>query len=1131
MEGSHLEALVTDFSVDRFQQVLQSLCQRWETQRQRVTSLPPALEYVQTVEQVGRIHCTDAAPVLVVAAATTALHCERSRQEQFEVARRLVRESDAEAVLMAFYDTAGSVRLSLVTAQHTRWGRVFERATFVLNPTAPYGIFQQQFQSADFSCFAGIAEAFSGQVMLHRFYHRWRRQLDRLTQSVQGSANVQTRRRFALLFALRTLFLGFVQRKGWFGGDRNFLRTFVAAYQETGQTARLHRDWFDPLFFQTLNRPPAKKIVGAGEKLPAAIVTLLHLTPYLHPRLFQRFPSVDDQGLWLPDAAVVDFVTFLSRYEFELEEDEARDRALAITPAFLEMVCERDVAEHRTAVYTPLEERDLMCRLALLKWLERKSTVPRERLCTLVFEEDAAALDADQVWQLIKLLERITICDPAVGAGTFLVGMGQLLVRLLRRLYTHPAVATARKGWTIGAWKKHVLGSSLYGVDVDPWAVWICQLRLWLFLFPALPDTVQATAEPRLPNLHFVVQRADALVQRLEKHVLPVWKDAGGASAAKYCQTLEQKKRAFFEHRCRSKKEVIDAAVQTVKSIVQHWQEPAEQPACANGIDTAERRLQAETLRRVVQHLEGTELDQPFVWSVAFAEVFFGRGGFDIVIGNPPYLRRERIGDPTGQFSAMEYRRALAQVAALDFPAFFGESQQQSLARQKLNGRSDLYTYFYLRALRLLNDRGVLAFICANSWLNTQYGTHLQEFFLRTAPLYWVLESETKRSFRQAEVNTVITIAGAPQPVVPPEHSIQFLSFRHSFATAMSGRMWNDLQMITQAAEWEEVRVRSVTVKALLTAGGQSESSGYRAGKWGSWYLKAPKIFFDLWTKARKKLRPLETMAEVREGYATGANNFFFVHPRTVAAFQIEQQYLQPAVMKTRGKATMELDDIAVDRALLLLPKDVVRWQDANVARYVQYGAEAVVPNSRTLRAKRRWWYLPPRPAAPLIAPCGYGDRFWCAANTAKAMVSNSFVEIHTSDPIVQWSVFWTLNHPVGWLFLELLGRSSMGGGLLKVDPQEYRHTWIVLLEDAPARLSALPLRARKVQSVFVECGIDPRSSVPIARQDPDPLPDRLVFDQILFDALELSAEERSAVYRTVCQLVWDRLQRARSKR
>jgi len=70
----------------------------------------------------------------------------------------------------------------------------------------------------------------------------------------------------------------------------------------------------------------------------------------------------------------------------------------------------------------------------------------------------------------------------------------------------------------------------------------------------------------------------------------------------------------------------------------------------------------------------------------------------------------------------------------------------------------------------------------------------------------------------------------------------------------------------------------------------------------------------------------------------------------------------------------------------------------------------------------------------------------------------------------------------------------------------------------------------RDSKSIFEECGIEPKSSTPISEQEPSPMPDRIELDNIVFDALGLTQDERKEVYRAVCQLVWNRISKAKSK-
>ena len=111
----------------------------------------------------------------------------------------------------------------------------------------------------------------------------------------------------------------------------------------------------------------------------------------------------------------------------------------------------------------------------------------------------------------------------------------------------------------------------------------------------------------------------------------------------------------------------------------------------------------------------------------------------------------------------------------------------------------------------------------------------------------------------------------------------------------------------------------------------------------------------------------------------------------------------------------------------------------------------------------------------------------------------------------------------------ELFGLTNLGGGALKFSGDDIGmfflpHGLIIkknkLLKD---------FFERAIKSIFEECGIDPKSNIPIEEQEPKPLPDRAELDNIVFDALNLTKEERKEVYRAVCRLVWNRISKAKS--
>ncbi len=304
------------------------------------------------------------------------------------------------------------------------------------------------------------------------------------------------------------------------------------------------------------------------------------------------------------------------------------------------------------------------------------------------------------------------------------------------------------------------------------------------------------------------------------------------------------------------------------------------------------------------------------------------------------------------------------------------------------------------------------------------------------------------------------------------------------------------------------------------------QTGHYAGNKWGGKYLRAPDIFYTILEKGKGKLVKLGSIATINEGKPTGANNFFFPTFEVARKYKIEKDFLLPGLMKTRGMSYFAIEKNKIERYFLQINSTEKQIENKNIQKYLVYGAKEVLPNSNTLKSKSNWWKFTPREPADLLSPCGYGNTVFCAINEAKAISSNSYTEIRLKDKEYKIPLFYFINSAIGWLLLEIVGRKSLGGGMIKVDPIEYRQIFVIRKEFLKQR--AL-LRNRKIRPIFEECGIDP--SKPIREQEPKPLPDRAELDKIIFDELDLTEEERKEVYWAVCELVKQRLDKARSLR
>ena len=633
---------------------------------------------------------------------------------------------------------------------------------------------------------------------------------------------------YALQFLNRCMFLYFIQRKGWLGDNTKFLRSFWESYRSANeQVDSLVDRWLNILFFEAFNR----KFHGGHRHLPDPIFRAMQLAPYLNGGLFRENALDGEHDFQISDQRFDGIFEFLEKYNFTIAEDSPLDQEVAVDPEMIGKVYESlvnvsDEADERGDAgifYTPRTEIDLMCRLALVDNLtnhlgENHRNLLYEVLFAFNSDDKAEAdgkLAAAQLWEsLDAALKGLAVVDPACGSGSFLVGMLHILDDLRDRVNQ----GLEREESSFDR-KKDIIGQNLYGVDVMEWACHVAELRLWLALVIDAEfsrEELHVRTEPLLPHFSFNIRCGDSLVQEIGGMNLATLRDAfsGVSSALKGRITrLKNAKLQFFNNNpdCpyRSEQELqheelqlfralIDARTENIEEQIEGLQQqidgPRERQMRLDGtveestdrqleLQAMEWRKQIETLTEELNRLKaarnalGSAGGVPFVWDITFVEIFTGeKGRFDIVVGNPPYVRQEDIADPkiprerVTTENQMEYKAKLARSVYQAFPHFFNYKHERditpdnpsSAVSHKLDGRSDLYIYFYFHGLSLLNPKGTFCFVTSHSWLDVGYGKDLQEFTLKHCHVKQIIDNEVRRSFDAADVNTVICLFSAP---------------------------------------------------------------------------------------------------------------------------------------------------------------------------------------------------------------------------------------------------------------------------------------------------------------------------------------------------------------------------------
>ncbi|MGE4287015.1 MAG: Eco57I restriction-modification methylase domain-containing protein [Phycisphaerae bacterium] len=1042
----------------------------------------------------------------------------------------------------------------------------YRRYTYFISPETQNRTFQNQLEKCKFEGVPEILEVFSLATVSNEFYKDFKPKFDNVLANIQGAdtASPENVSDFALLFVVRILFLGFVQKKGWLGSHK-FLQEYLEEYRKLGKQDEFYAYWLEPLFFEALNSPPGQQVDWGNNDFSKQTQENLQMAPFLNGELFKKKNGVDNIGMYISDSAVYEFFNFLFQYNFTIDECSATDEELGMNPEFLGIIFEKFVNKAHGSVYTPRTEVDYMCRLSLLTWLEKKSEFETSELYHLFFREAGKGCEYDddqkdgnfsknEISALYNYLEKVTICDPAAGSGAFEVGMMIVLCDIFEKLSSMPNCDQSLKSKSKYELKKNIIRRSLYGVEVQGYAVWINQLRLWLSLFVEMDDSLKTSANPILPSLNFKIRRGDSLVQIVGGKLFPIQGHADVTPALKRKITaLKKAKIEFFNNTGESYKmihkretdvfrEIIQAEIGNRKDALVKIENPVKQAGFGFHAEESEKahasKIKDKQKRVAALNSEIYELDQelrsivderPLVWSIEFSEIFFGEsGGFDIVIGNPPYIEQEGIRDPLGSVSSDTYKKLLFESLKIDYPSYFKNAA--------LSKRSDLSVYFYIKTIRLLNKDGVHCFICTNTWLDAGYGAGLQRFFVEKAKLRQVIYNHAKRSFPGADVNTVITIADSSlQDFDKSQHKVKFVSYKRPFEETVFAENLIDIAEAEEKTQKKSLQIYLATAEQLYSDAWVVKRGGeeYVGDKWGGKYLRAPDIFFTVMEKGKNKFVRLGDVAELRRGITTGCDSFFYLTESAVNDFGIEEEFLKPVIKSSKECMHVLVSQGKYKNKIFFCDKAKKELKGTRALEYIEWGEKQPIKvkqgknkgevtigfnNVSSTKARKKWWSLGDRSVSLGIIPCSVGDTFRFYINDLSLLANKRLYLYNGEECVLRF-----LNSTLYFLLIELNSPTGLGGGLLDLTVDQY-NTSLCISENLN-----LPIIERKIESVFIESGIDPKSAIPIEEQEPNPLPDRKQLDDIVFDAIGLSEEERKDVYRGVCRLVWDRINKAKS--
>ena len=505
----------------------------------------------------------------------------------------------------------------------------------------------------------------------------------------------------------RLVFLQFLQKKGWLGvkanaewgtGDSEFIQNLFA---QTVDKDHFVDNVLEALF-NDLNSEDERK-------LPQ------YRTPYLNGGLFERDAS-DETNFPLPAKYMKQMLDFFSSYNFTIDENDPDDAEVGVDPEMLGRIFENLLEDNKDkgAFYTPKEIVSYMCRESLIAYLQTDidDEATKESIREFVTNHDSAKLGVitDDIDQRLK---DVKICDPAIGSGAFPMG-------LLKELFLCRTAIEGISQHQAAEIKKHIIQNNIYGVDIEKGAVDIARLRFWLSLI------VDEETPHALPNLDFKIMRGNSLLEQYNGFDLSSIMHSKNNVEGPVQMTLFEDdvdvlrrqviglRRSYYRETNKKEKRKLR---QRMREIVQQQINTLSYNIDLSGIDIADN-------------------SDFFLWHTWFADVF-EKGGFDIVIGNPPYISTAtQIANP---LLSNQRDKIIA-----------------SKSYQTLYSKWDLYVPFMERSIYLLANNGVFTMIVPYPLTNQIYAKKIREYIINDCNLFEFVDLNGTKIFENATVSSCI---------------------------------------------------------------------------------------------------------------------------------------------------------------------------------------------------------------------------------------------------------------------------------------------------------------------------------------------------------------------------------------
>lgn len=563
----------------------------------------------------------------------------------------------------------------------------------------------------------------------------------------------------------------------WGSGNRRFIREIFDFCKEN-TNKNFFDDYLEPFFYDALNKKRKNQYFKEFNcKIPFLNGGLFEPLEGYHWRDVnfeipnELFSNKEEKGR---DADGI--LDIFDRFNFTINEDEPLEKEIAVDPEMLGKIFENllDVRDRKSkgAFYTPREIVHYMCQESLINYLVNEVYVPYDDIKKFIlygeiirdkdngknvgfgekFIIEKSVLDNIHI--IDEALKNVRVADPAVGSGAFSLGMLNEIVRARNNITEYLVKKDKTKEGIDGRgiqygeerirykrslyelkWK--TIKNSIFAVDIEPSAVDITKLRLWLSVVVD-QEIDEKNPEPHpLPNLDMNIHVGNSLIDEYEGIKL-----FDESILKKEINKTKENDGFYFMENPIQINWLLDHSDEMLKEMFEfqdrYFEEENEQrkKEFKQKIDKIRNqlinyKLTKDSNDKALLSYEKSLINKAkpyFIWELEFAKVFKEKGGFDIVIGNPPYIGFHNV--PNKDYFKERYFSA--------------------------TGKYDFYVLFIEKGINLLKSKGYISFICPSYFYKRNYGKNIRKLILEKTKIKLIVDFKDSQIFDSATTYTCI---------------------------------------------------------------------------------------------------------------------------------------------------------------------------------------------------------------------------------------------------------------------------------------------------------------------------------------------------------------------------------------